>query len=136
MKSKKVWAVVSCLTAVGILCIFALGLEVSLKPEKDIYPIGTTSIDAIFKNVLPGQYYMSHQYVLEIFRDGDWETITKDNRGAFFEDDSFSPSHGTKISFDITKYCDELVAGHYRIRMMAYNAKHASKEIMFEFRVV
>ena len=99
MKSKKVWAVVSCLTAVGILCIFALGMEVSLKPEKDIYPIGTTSIDAIFKNVLPGQYYMSHQYVLEIFRDGEKLSSSKNAPRLSFVIVSQSPSRNISSTY-------------------------------------
>ena len=124
------------IAVLGVVCfVFRVSMGVSLQPDQETYPVGTTSINAVFKNVLPGQYYMGHRYILEKYSDGNWDPVTKDDRGAFFEDDSFSPSHGTWLTFDLTKYCDGITSGKYRIKMTMYNKKEMPEELIFEFLV-
>lgn len=127
---------ISCVAVLGIIfCVFEVGMKVSLQPDQEIYPGGTTSISAVFKNAIPGRYHMGHRYILEKYSDGNWDPVTKDERGAFFEDDSFSPSHGMRIRFDLTKYCDGLTEGKYRIKMTMYNTKEIPEDLSFEFLV-
>lgn len=136
---KKKVIILSGIVVLGILVVFKTGMismDVSLKPSQKTYPVGTTSITAVFKNVISGQYDMGRRYILEKYIDGRWEMVTKDERGAFFTDDSFSPSWGTKITFDITKYSDELTEGMYRIKVTLHDMKNRMpKDIMFEFSV-
>lgn len=136
-KKKRVLILISGIAVLGIVFfVFGVGMKVSLQPDQETYPVGTTSISAVFKNVIPGQYHMGHRYILERYSDGDWEPVTKDERGAFFEDDSFSPSHGMRITFDLTKYCDGLTEGKYRIIMTMYNTEEIPEDLTFEFLVV
>lgn len=139
-KYMKKRAIILCGIAVlGIFAVFIIGMmtmDVSLKPTQETYPVGTTSVTAVFKNVMPGQYETGSQYILEKNIDGKWETVTKDERGAFLTDEGFSLSWGTKITFDITKYCDKLTGGSYRIKKTIYDAKDRTpKDITFEFSV-
>lgn len=136
---KKRMIILSGIVVLGILVVFKIGMismDVSLKPTQKTYPVGTSSVTAVFKNVMPGQYDMGRRYILEKYIDGRWETVTKDERGAFFTDDSFSPSWGTKITFDITKYSDGLTEGTYRIKVTMHDTEERTlKDIMFEFSV-
>ncbi len=138
MREKKALLIlISGVAVLGIVFgVAGTGKNVLLQPEQEAYPAGPTDIHAVFKNVLPGQYHMGSRYILEKYRNGSWELVTKDERGAFFEDDSFSPAHGMKITFDLTKYCDGLTAGKYRIKMTMYNTKEMPEDLIVYIQVV
>lgn len=122
--------------AVTILtCAALLGMKVFIMSVKGVYPAGTTLITAVFTNAFVREYHMSHSYTLEKYLGGVWKKVERDDKGAFFADDSFSPSLGTKISFDVTKYCDSLEEGRYRIKMTVFDRKESAREISFEFDV-
>jgi hypothetical protein len=118
-----------------LICAVLSGISVFIVPAKRIYPVGATSINAVFTNAFVGRYHMSHSYTLEKYLGGVWKKVERDDKGAFFADDSFSPSLGTKISFDVTKYCDSLEEGRYRIKMTVFDRKESAREISFEFDV-
>jgi|GEM_PF-5885440 len=135
MKRRHILIYISCAVAISV-CVVILGMIVFIMLEKSVYPVGTTSITAVFTNAFVGQYHMSHRYTLEKCSGNAWEKIERDDKGAFFADDSFSPSLGTKITFDVTKYCNSLSKGRYRIKMTVYDRKQTAREIMFEFDVM
>ena len=115
--------IVSALTAIPLL-------QPCLKAEKDIYPVGTTEITAVFKNMRG--YSGGHKYTLERSDGDDWLKVGEE---AFFNDGGFIPRHGTEITFDLTKYCDGLIVGRYRIGVALTDDRGAEKLIFCTFEV-
>ena len=121
------------LFAVIVLALTAIPLlQPCLKAEKDIYPVGTTEITAVFKNIWPGRYSAGHKYTLERSDGDDWLKVGEE---AFFNDGGFIPRHGTEITFDLTKYCDGLTVGRYRIGVALTDDRGDEKLIFCHFEV-
>ena len=136
MKYKKI--LISVIAVVTIFLSFmAVSPKIFLKSEQKSYPVGTTSIDVVLYNFdLSKQYHCSrYQYVLEKLCDGEWKRMEKDEKGAFFPDDMFFPGLRSELTFDMTKYCDALSEGSYRIVMTLYHSQKGPTEIVCEFEV-
>ena len=119
------------LCAVIVLALTAVPLlQPCLKAEKDIYPVGTTEITAVFKNMR--RYSGGHKYTLERSDGDDWLKVGEE---AFFNDGGFIPRHGTQLTFDLTKYCDGLIVGRYRIGVALTDDRGDEKLIFCHFEV-
>lgn len=135
---KKAIISLAIIAALGIFLSvwFLAKAEIYLKPMQREYPVGTITVDAAFKNIWQAEkYFTGSKYVLEKLENGQWIRILKDAKGAFFTDELFSPVHGTQITFDLTKYCDGLAEGEYRISVTLTDKKGAKKDVYCHFTV-
>ena len=105
-------------------------LQPCLKAEKDIYPVGTTEITAVFKNMR--RYSGGHKYTLERSDGDDWLKVGEE---AFFNDGGFTLGCRREITFDLTKYCDGLTVGRYRIGVALTDDRGDERLIFCTFEV-
>ena len=116
-------ALVFALTAVPLL-------QPCLKAEKEIYPVGTTEITAVFKNMRG--YSGGHKYTLERSDGDDWLKVGEE---AFFNDGGFTLGCRREFTFDLTKYCEGLTVGRYRIEVALTDDRGDERLIFCHFEV-